>query len=168
MTTQRDQVAGLERVLEAEEGVYLRLRALLRQEEADLITLEPAQIADTVERKRALAEEARLLEDSRRVLTGELARGLGYGASPARLSVLIGALGNEAGRLPELHARLVALIVATRALLEANGSFAERSLRHVQETLRLLGRTAPEPVGYGPGAATGAALGRGRLVRATI
>lgn len=168
MTSLREQVIGLERVLEAEEGVYLRLRAVLRQEEAELITLDPAQIADTVERKRTLAEESRLLEDARRAHGVELSRALGFGSDPTRLSVLIEALGSEAGRLPELHGRLVALIGATRALLEANGAFAERSLRHVQETLRMLGRSVPEPVGYGPGAAVGNTLGRGRLVRASI
>ncbi|MFO0687161.1 MAG: flagellar protein FlgN [Myxococcota bacterium] len=163
-----EQVAGLEVVLQAEENVYLRLREVLRREEALLITLDPAEIAEIVERKRGLAEEARLLEDSRRALTAGLARSLGLAEEAIKLSALIGALDAEAGRLPELHARLSALIRSTRSLLESNGAFADRSLRHIQDTLRLLGRAVPEKVGYGPHQGGASSMGRGRLVRAAI
>jgi len=169
MSSVEEQVAGLEVVLQSEEDVYRRLRDVLRREEAELVTLDPAQIADLVERKRSLAEEARLLEDARRALVRTLGRALGLGDGPLKLSVLIEALDLEAGRLPELHARLAALIGTTKSLLDANGAFADRSLRRVQETLRLLGRAVPERVGYGPGAAHAAgSMGRGRLVRAAI
>jgi flagellar biosynthesis/type III secretory pathway chaperone len=163
-----EQIAGLEVVLAAEENVYLRLRDVLRREEAELITLDPVQIEDIVERKRGLAEEARLLEDSRRVLTKALAGSLGLGDQPVKLGSLITALDAEARRLPELHARLSALITSTRSLLESNGSFADRSLRHIQETLRMLGRAVPEKIGYGPNSVGNGSMGRGRLVRATI
>ena len=163
-----EQVARLEVVLQAEENLYLRLRALLRREEAELIELDPARLAQTVEEKRSLAEEARLLEDSRRAIAKTLARALGLGEPLPKLSVLIEVLGEESGRLPDLHARLSALVGATRGLLEANGGFADRSLRRVQETLRMLGRAVPERVGYGPGTARGAGVGRGRIVRAAI
>jgi hypothetical protein len=162
------QVARLEVVLQAEENLYLRLRQVLRREEAELIELDPGRIAQTVEEKRSLAEEARLLEDSRRALASELARGLGLGDSPQKLSALIEALGDDAARLPELHGRLSALIGSARSLLEANGGFAERSLRRVQETLKMLGRAVPERVGYGPDLGRGAGVGRGRIVRAAI
>lgn len=162
------QVAKLETVLLAEENLYLRLRDVLRREEAELIELDPGRIAGTVDEKRMLAEEARLHEDARRVLAAGLARLLGLPDRPQKLSALIEALGAEAGRLPELHARLSALIGSTRGLLEANGSFADRSLRRVQETLRMLGRAVPEPVGYGPGRERGDGVGRGRIVRAAI
>lgn len=162
------QVARLEVVLQAEENLYLRLRELLRREEAELIDLDPGCIAQTVEEKRSLAEEARLLEDTRRALASELARALGLGDGPRKLSALIEALGDEAARLPELHGRLSALVGSTRSLLEANGSFADRSLRRVQETLKMLGRAVPERVGYGPGLERGAGVGRGRIVRAAI
>jgi hypothetical protein len=169
MKSVAQQVAGLEVVLQSEENVYLRLRSVLRREEEALIELDPGEIAAIVDEKRSLAEEARLLEDSRRALTATLARALGLPDAPQKLSTLIGLLGDEAGRLPEQHARLTALIHATRGLLEANGSFSERSLRRVQETLRLLGRAVPEKVGYGPGASqVEASMGRGRLVRAAI
>jgi len=163
-----EQVAGLEVVLCAEENVYLRLREVLRREESELIALDPGAIAEIVERKRGLAEEARLLEDSRQALTATLARTLGLTAQPIKLGALVEALDGEAGRLAELHGRLSALIGATRVLLESNGSFADRSLRHIQETLRMLGRAVPEKVGYGPGQVGSATMGRGRLVRAAI
>ncbi len=161
-------VARLEVVLQAEEDLYLRLRAVLRREETELIELDPARLAQTVDEKRSLAEEARLLEDSRRAIAKTLAQSLGLGDGPHKLSALIEALGDEAGRLPERHGRLSALIGATRSLLEANGGFADRSLRRVQETLRMLGRAVPERVGYGPGHASSAGVGRGRILRAAI
>lgn len=164
----REQVVDLEVVLRAEEGLYLRLRDLLIQEESCLVALDPGEVADVVERKRALAEEARLLEDSRRVLTQALAGSLGFGDAPVRLAELIAALDDEAGGLAELQVRLAALIGATRRLLESNGHFSERSLRHVQQTLKRLGKAVIEPVGYGPRSVSTATVGRGRLVRATI
>jgi hypothetical protein len=163
------QVAGLEIVLQTEENLYLRLRDVLRREEQSLIELEPGEIAAIVDEKRSLAEEARLLEDSRRALTAMLGRSLGLPDAPQKLSALIEVLGDEAGRLPEQHGRLSALIRATRGLLEANGHFSERSLQRVQETLRMLGRAVPEQIGYGPGASpVESSMGRGRLVRAAI
>lgn len=168
MSGEMAQVAKLEVVLQAEEDLYLRLREVLRREEAELIDLDPGRIAGTVEEKRLLAEEARLHEDARRVLVAGLARALGLPERPHKLAALIEALGDEAGRLPELHARLTALIASTRGLLEANGSFADRSLRRVQETLRMLGRAVTEPVGYGPGRERADGVGRGRIVRAAI
>lgn len=164
----RDQVVDLEVVLRAEEDLYRRLRDLLIEEESCLVGLDPGELADVVERKRTLAEEARLLEDSRRVLTQALAGSLGFGDAPVRLAELIEALDDDAAGLAELHFRLAALIGATRTLLESNGRFSERSLRHVQQTLKRLGRAVIEPVGYGPRSASTATVGRGRLVRATI
>lgn len=161
-------IASLEVVLQSEESVYVRLRDALRREERVLITLEPADIAEIVEEKRLLAEEARLVEDSRKLLTQSLARALGHGEERVRLGLLIEALGGEALELARRHGRLRALIESTRSLLEANGQFSDRTLRHVQETLRLLGRAVAEPVGYGPGLPSGETFGRGRLVRAAV
>jgi flagellar biosynthesis/type III secretory pathway chaperone len=164
-----EQVAGLEVVLRAEENLYLRLREVLRREEQELVALDPAEIATIVDQKQSLVEEGRLLEDSRRALTLGLGRALGLGDGAIPVSGLIASLAGEAGELPELQARLSALIRGTRSLLESNGAFSERSLRRVQETLRMLGRAVPEKVGYGPGISRGdPTLGRGRLVRAAI
>ena len=168
MSALGQDVARLQVVLQSEEDLYLRMRSLLRREEAELVTLDPQAVEATVEAKRALAEEGRLLEESRLVLTAELAGSLGLGSRPVKLSTLIDALGEEAGELPELHGRLSALISSNRALLEANESFANRTLTRVQDTLRLLGRSVPEESGYGPAARQSAPTGRGRLVRQAI
>jgi len=161
-------VARLQLVLRSEEDLYLRMRSLLRREEAELIELDPGAIEATVEEKRALAEEGRLLEESRWVIASALSPSLGLGERPGRLSELIEALGEEAGELPDLHSRLVALIASNQSLLEANESFANRSLVRVRETLRLLGRSVPEEVGYGPRSGRNPMTGRGRLVRQAI
>lgn len=168
MTSIQENVARLQVVLQAEENLYLRLRSLLRREESELIGLDPSVLEETVEEKRAFAEEARLLEDSRVVLTAELGTAMGLGKDEFKLSTLISHLGEDAAQLPMLHARLKALIGSTKSLLDSNESFANRSLMRVQNTLRMLGEAVPEEIGYGPGAKRSTSMGRGRLVRQAI
>ena len=168
MTVIGQKVARLEAVLRAEEDLYLRLKSLLRREESELIGLDARVIETTVDEKGAIAEEARLLEESRAVLTEELGTSLGLAGDDLKLGVLMAHLGEEASQLPVLHARLKALIVGTQALLDSNESFANRSLRRVQDTLRMLGQAAPEEVGYGPNGNRSSSTGRGRLVRQAI
>ena len=164
-----DVVRRLETVLSAEERLYLRLREVLRREESELLGLDASELEATVAEKRALAEEAKLLEESRRIVMVELGVGLGLGEEPVKLSRLIAQLGPEAGGLPGLHGRLRALVGSTRALLEGNERFASRSLVRVQETLRMLGRAIPEEtVGYGRRLRSSGQVGRGRLVRQAI
>lgn len=168
MSIVEESVARLAVVLHAEEELYLRMRRLLQREEAEIVQLDPRQIEETAEEKRTLAEEGRLLEDSRLAITRALAASIGLGEGPVRLATLIETLGEEAGELPALHARLSALIASNRALLEANQGFAHRSLARVRETLGLLGRSVPDETGYGPGARRATSTGRGRLVRQAI
>ena len=168
MSSIGEEVKRLQTILRAEEDLYLRMRTLLRREESELVELDPSTIGQTIEEKRALAEEGRLLEESRNVVVGELTRTLGLEESVPRLSTLISMLGDQAAELPTLHARLTGLIQSTRFLLDANQHFANRSLARVQDTLRLLGRSLPEEVGYGPGARGFSSAGRGRLVRQAI
>ena len=168
MTSIREMVNRLQIVLQAEEDLYVRLRSLLRREESELIGLDPSVLETTVAEKRTFAEEARLLEESRTVLTGELCRALGLGEDDWRLGSLLAHLGDDAGEHPALHARLKALITSTQSLLESNQSFANRSLQRVQDTLRALGETVPDATGYGPGARRTVTGGRGRLVRQAI
>lgn len=164
-----DHTQRLQTILRSEEGLYLRLLELLRREESEMIELDPQQIAQTVEEKRALCEEGRLLEESRGIITLELAGALGLSGPQPKLSKLIEILGDQAEELPDLHGRLSALIQSTQALLEMNQQFAHRSLGRVRDTLRLLGRSVPEPVGYGR-TSTGPSdnNGRGRLVQQAI
>lgn len=168
MTEIAQHVENLRTILLAEEDLYLRMRSLLARDEEELIALDPRVIAETVDEKRMLAEEGRLFEESRTELIRELATALGLDATSLRLSELIKALGPEAGGLTELHARLSALVASTRTLVDANQSFANRSLGRVQETLRLLGRSLPEEPGYGPASRGSSSTGRGRLVRQAI
>lgn len=168
MTSVQESVAGLEVVLEAEEGVYRRLKQLLQREEEELVELDPAPLERTTAEKRALAAEARLHEESRLALVRALAAALGLDTPTPRLSVLIEALGPEARGLPDRHARLSALVSTTRLLVASNERFANRSLGRVRDTLRLLGQAVPENPGYGPTSASSGRVGRGRLVRAAI
>lgn len=161
-------VRRLEIVLESEEDLYRRFKALLRREESELIALDPAVLAETVAEKHALSEEGRLHEESRIHVMETLAGLLGFDGPRPKLSELIESLGAEAGELASLHARLSALVGATRSLLASNERFANRSLSRVQETLRLLGQAVPEEKGYGPGGQRSPTTGRGRLVRAAI
>lgn len=168
MTTLAEQVMRLQVVLQAEEDLYVRMRSVLRREEEELIALDPAELDRTAAEKLALAEEGRLLEDSRLALTRELCLAQGFGREPMKLSALIDALGEDAMDLPGIHGRLTALVASNRSLLEANDLFAHRTCERVRETLKMLGQSGPEVVGYGPGSGRGRSTGRGRLVRAAI
>jgi flagellar biosynthesis/type III secretory pathway chaperone len=163
-----DLVTRLEVVLDAEEAVYRRLRALLQREEKELVELDPTVLERTTAEKQALAAEAKLHEESRLGLTVRLGALIGSEAARPKISELVERLGSKAGQLPVLHARLHALVEVTQGLLVANERFAARSLSRVQDTLKLLGQSSEETSGYGPGAAGAERTGRGRLVRAAI
>ena len=168
MTTLAERVGRLQVVLQAEEDLYVRMRSLLRREEEELIRLDPSDLDRTVAEKHALAEEGRLLEESRIVLTRELCEAMGLSSEPIKLSALIETLGPDAMDLPEIHGRLTALVASSHSLLEANELFASRSFDRVRETLKMLGRSGPEVTSYGPGSGRGSSATRGRLVRAAI
>lgn len=163
-----DVVGRLEIVLAAEEEAYRRFKQVLRREEQELVALDPIDLERTTAEKQALAAEARLHGESRVELTQPLAARLGVAEKVGRLGELLPLLGERAGALPDHHARLTALIEATRGLLAANERFANRSLGRIQDTLRLLGQAVPEPSGYGPGKDAARGNGRGRLIRAAI
>lgn len=168
MTTLADRVSRLQVVLHAEEDLYRRMRGVLQREEEELIRLDPSVLEHTLAEKHALAEEGRLLEESRVALTRDLSTSLGLGSEPIKLSALIVALGDEAGELPAIHGRLAALVGSNQNLLADNDRFANRSLRRVKETLRMLGKTVPPDETYGPGSQRTRSAGRGRLLSAAI
>lgn len=161
-------VERLEMILRSEEDLYLRLRQTLLRDEPEMIELDPGTLARTVEEKRALAEEGRLLEESRVVVTRELAALIGLGEALPKLSRIAAILGDQAGELPVLHGRLSALIESNQMLIEGNRVFAHRSLGRVRDTLRLLGRATPQPVGYGRSGQPAESSGRGRLIEQAI
>lgn len=168
MTSLAAQVDRLQMILRSEEGLYLRLRELLQREENEIIELDPHSISMTIEEKRALSEEGRLLEESRSIVTQELATMIGLEETLPKLSKIIETLGDQADELPSLHGRLSALVESSQRLLETNQQFAHRSLGRVRDTLRLLGRSVPEPVGYGRKGQASDQGGRGRLVQQAI
>ena len=145
MKSVQETIANLELVLDAEEGVYRRLKQLLQREEEELIGLDPAALERTTAEKRALAAEARLHEESRLPLVRALADAVGLEEAQPRLSTLIAEMGHEARGLLERHARLTALVSTTKLLVGSNERFANRSLGRVRDTLRLLhSRTATD------------------------
>ncbi|MEB2344437.1 MAG: flagellar protein FlgN [Deltaproteobacteria bacterium] len=156
-------VARLEAVLAAEERLYVELRDALQRERDCMVMLDAEGLEAVVAAKEALADEAALLEETRRAVADELAAALGLAAAPT-LSALCERLGRVGAALRERHSRLVALLAAVGELVDANAGFARESLAHVRETLASLGRLLPcEPV-YTPAGARAAAGGPGRLV----
>ncbi len=164
MTTDADPGAHLMRVLQAEEKLYLELRALLQREQACITELDAAGLEEAVRAKETLAGEARLLEESRLEVVSALAASFGWRDARPTLSQLCDRLGEAGAGLREAHSRLVALVGAVRELLDVNAAFAGRSLDQVHATLELLGRLVPAQATYGPGGPREAS-GPGRLVR---
>ncbi len=142
-----ERLAG---VLDAEEDLHRELQSVLAREREVMVALDADALANLVQRKETLAEEGRLLEESRSEVAARLAAALGCSEASPSLSEMCARLGSEAGRLPESQRRLVALVAATRELLNANASFASDSLAQVRATLRMLGRLVPVDSGYGP------------------
>jgi len=143
--------AELLAVLESEERLYLELRQLLQRERELIVNLDAAGLEEAVRRKEALAAEGRLLEEGRLEVAVRLARALGLPEERPTLGVLCDALGDRATPLRAAHSRLVALVGASRELLDANAGFAGESLGQVRATLRLLGRLLPGEGTYAPG-----------------
>jgi hypothetical protein len=162
----KDLVARLLVVLEAEHALYVRLRDLLRREREVLGLLDAKRLERVAREKEELADEGRLLEESRLHVARELAGSLGVASERPRLAELCARLGAEAAPLRVAHNRLVVLIGASRELLEANSALAGESLAQVQATLRVLGGLLPEDARYAPGTGTRPASS-GRLLRQT-
>lgn len=153
----------LDAVLAAEERLYLELRDALQRERECMVRLDVEGLEAVATAKEALADEAALLEESRRAVAAELAAALGLPVG-ATLSALCEALGSAGGALRERHARLVALLAAVSELVDANAGFAREGLAQVRETIASLGRLLPSEPVYAPGGARAPAAGSGRLV----
>ncbi len=164
MSVRGDLAGRLLTVLEAEEKLYLELRSLLQEERAWLVALDAARIEEAVQRKESLAAEGRLLEEARIELARALARELGVDDERPTLSRLCARLGDDAEPLQRAHSRLVALVGASRELLDANAGFAGEALAQVRSTLQLLGRLLPAQPTYAPDLAAAEPTGA-RLVR---
>ncbi len=155
-------------ILGAEEKVYLEMRDLLQRERELMARLDATGLGELAREKEALADEGRLVEESRAAVAEALAAGLGLDdPRPVPLSRLCEALGPAAARLRQAHTRLVVLVSVVRELLDANVAFAGDNLGRIQGTLQMLGRLLPtEPAYAAPGRPVPEARGEtGRLVR---
>jgi len=151
-------------VLRAEETLYTRLRDVLQQQREVVAQMDLEALEGLTRRQEELSDEARLLEESRLELAGELAASLGLAEQGTRLSEICARLGASAGELRDAHNRLVILVGVVRELLDANAMLIGSSLVDVRTTLRALGSHLPEDVTYRPGARVPAPEA-GRLVR---
>jgi hypothetical protein len=165
VTAVDDGVGRLLTVLRAEERLYVEMRDLLQQERELIANLDSAGLELAVRRKEALAEEGRLLEESRVQVASALAAELGLPEARPTLSQLCDAIEGGEAELRDAHSRLTALVGAVQELLTANFSFAGDAHAQVEATLQLLGRLLPETPTYRPPGACESAARGGRLVR---
>lgn len=132
-----------------------------------MVSLDVHGLMDVARHKEMLADEARLIEESRIEVSGEFAAPLGIEDERVALSSICQRLGPEGDPLREAHGRLVVLVTAVRELLEANAVFAGDSISRIRGTLQLLGRLLPVGPVYDSDLSTKAEAGSGRLVRRT-
>jgi hypothetical protein len=159
-----DLLVRLLTVLDAEHALCLRLCDLLRTERSALEALDVPRLEQLVREKEELADEGRLLEESRIVVTEAFARQLRIPEPRPRLSRVCEALGDAAPRLRDAHRRLAAVLALARELVEANSAATLSELANVQASLRALG-AAPGGESYGPPSRPPEA---GRLVRQAV
>ncbi len=165
MTTER--LTALTSVLDAEETLYVELRDLLQREHGLMVTLDAEGLEEVARRKEELADEGRLVEETRMFLCHELAAALGMADARPRLSGICERLGPEGRALREAHTRLVVLVSVVRELMDANNALAGDALSQVRGTLRMLGGLVPGEITYEGSGPVHAGLGVGQLVRRT-
>ncbi|MCP5055596.1 MAG: flagellar protein FlgN [bacterium] len=162
-------IEGLTAVLDAEEKLYVELRDLLQEEHGLMVTLDAEGLESVARRKEELADEGRLVEETRMSLCEAMTRELGFEEVRPRLSAICERIGPEGRDLREAHTRLVVLVSVVRELMDANNILAGDALSQVRGTLRLLGGLVPFEVTYAPDSiADGSQAGRGgvgQLVR---
>ncbi len=137
-------------ILEAEEELYVRLRDLLQHERELMVQMDAAGLEEVTRRKEALADEGRLVEESRLAVASELATRLDLRESRPTLAQLCERLGAASRPLREAHTRLVVLVTVVRELLDANVALAGETVSQIRGTLRLLGRLGPGEATYDP------------------
>ena len=158
-----DAARRLQVVLEAEAGLYERLRDLLQEEREILCSLDAPRLELLTQHKAALIDEGHVLESTRQAVVLQLAGELSLSPEGLRLSVLCERLGAGHEGLHRAHNRLVVLVGVVRELLQANRSLAGQSLSEVRSTLEALGGTLREGSSYGPDGSRCSA--KGRLLR---
>ncbi len=159
-----DRVERLRVILDAEEALYARMRDLLQQEREVVLCMDIAGLEETALRKEELADEARLLEESRVDVAAQIAEALSL-PSRTPLAQLCRQLGEEGRPLRAVHNRLVILVSVVRELVDANAALVGDSLSEIRSTLHLLGGFLPEDNLYGAAASPTPGLATGRLLR---
>jgi hypothetical protein len=132
-----------------------------------MVALDAAALEETARTKEELADEGRLLEESRVAVAADLAHELGLATARPTLSQLCLRLGDRSARLRESHSRLLVLVSVVRELLDANRALAGDSLTQIRGTLRLLGGLMPGEAVYQPGTLRDPASEAGQLLRRT-
>ncbi len=159
---------GLTTVLQAEETLYAQLRDLLQEEQGLMATLDAEGLERIARSKEELADESRLVEETRLAVTRELAMTLGIEDEQPRLSTLCERIGREGDALREVHTRLVVLIGAVRELMDVNRAFAGEALSQVRGTLQLLGGLVPSQALYEAVPEREPRVSVGQLVRRSV
>ncbi len=162
-----EKAENLLQILAAEEALYEQLRDLLQREWELMVALDAAALEETARTKEELADEGRLLEESRVAVSAELAREIGVAAERPTLSQLCMRLGGDSARLRESHTRLLVLVSVVRELLDANRALAGDSLAQIRGTLRLLGGLMPGEAVYEPRTVREPTSDAGQLLRRT-
>ncbi|MCG8587847.1 MAG: flagellar protein FlgN [Proteobacteria bacterium] len=159
-------VARVEQVLLAEEERYRELQLLLQAERVAVIDRDVPALERLVREKEALADEVRLLEESRIHACRRLGEALGIASESPTLEALTEGLGPDGASLAPVHARLSALLGAVRELVSENEGEAREAVARVRATLSILGRADTVASGYSaPGQS--APRGAGRLLQET-
>lgn len=158
-----DGAERLQTVIDAEAGLYARMRDLLEEEREVLFSLDAVRLEAVTRRKAELIDEGRVLESGRKAVVAQLAAELALPVEGLRLSVLCERMGPGHGALRRAHNQLVVLLSVVRELMKANRSVAGQSLSEVRSTLDVLGGVLPEGAAYGPDGHRPAP--KGRLLR---
>ncbi len=166
--TEASPLERLLSVIEREELLYVELRDLLQEERGFMVTLDAEALGDAARRKEEIADQGRLVEETRIAVARELAATIGLDEPRPTLTQLCEALGPEAPALRAAHTRLLVLVSAVRELLDANAALAGESLTQVRGTLRLLGGLLPGDLVYERSGAGDARPGPGALMRRQV
>ncbi|MCA9510932.1 MAG: flagellar export chaperone FlgN [Myxococcales bacterium] len=135
-------------LLDAQERLLLEMRDCLHAERDAMQRLDADALEEAAHAKAGIAAELRVVEDARIAVARELAAALGLADPAATLAELGARLGSGGGGLLAARDRLRALVAANAELLEANSTFASRSLDEVRTTLAWISGLQPSAPTY--------------------
>jgi len=154
----------LAELLDVQEKLLLEMRDCLHAERDAMHDFDASALEQAAHAKSGIAAELRVVEDARIAVARELADSLGLDSRSATLAGIASRLGASGGRLLGARDRLRALVTANAELLEANSTFARRSLGEVRTTLDFLAGVAPSAPTYERSGLAAPARAPGRLL----